>query len=63
MLGVALPFVLGAGWAFASGFPTAKAMFVAAAFVATSAGITAKVLQELGALGRKEARDHPRRRR
>ncbi|RYG48214.1 cation:proton antiporter [bacterium] len=56
LLGVALPFVLGAGWAMLSGFPTPKAMFVAAAFVATSAGITAKVLQELGALGRKEAR-------
>ncbi|RYG24107.1 cation:proton antiporter, partial [bacterium] len=48
VLGVVLPFVLGAGWAYLSGFPTPKAMFVAAAFVATSAGITAKVLQELG---------------
>lgn len=56
VLGVVCPFVLGAGWAWASGFTTAKAMFVAAAFVATSAGITAKVLQELGALDRKEAR-------
>ncbi len=56
VMGVVLPFALGAGWAFLSGFETAKAMFVAAAFVATSAGITAKVLQELGALGRKEAR-------
>ncbi len=56
VLGVVAPFALGAGWAYLSGFPTAKAMFVAAAFVATSAGITAKVLQELGALGRKEAR-------
>ena len=56
MLGVAVPFALGAGWALFSGFTTAKAMFVAAAFVATSAGITAKVLQELGVLDRKEAR-------
>lgn len=55
-LGVVVPFALGAGWAVLSGFTTTKAMFVAAAFVATSAGITAKVLQELGALGRKEAR-------
>jgi Kef-type K+ transport system membrane component KefB len=31
-------------------------MFVAAAFVATSAGITARVLQELGALQREESR-------
>jgi len=55
-LGVAFPFVLGAGWAGLSGFPTGKAMFVASAFVATSAGITAKVLQELGVLDRTEAR-------
>jgi Kef-type K+ transport system membrane component KefB len=56
VLGVAVPFVLGAGWAYLSGFPTPKAMFVAAAFVATSAGITATVLRELGVLDRREAR-------
>ena len=54
--GVVLPFVLGALWAKLSGFDTPKAMFVAAAFVATSAGITARVLQELGVLGRTESR-------
>lgn len=54
--GVALPFVLGALWARMSGFDTPKAMFVAAAFVATSAGITARVLQELGVLDRVESR-------
>ena len=54
--GVVLPFVLGGLWAWASGFETPKAMFVAAAFVATSAGITARVLQELGVLGRTESR-------
>ncbi|CAN5514636.1 hypothetical protein BH11ARM1_BH11ARM1_03340 [soil metagenome] len=56
VLGVILPFVLGAGWAYLSGFETHKSMFVAAAFVATSAGITAKVLQELGVLSSVEAR-------
>src|SRR5918994_6510791 len=56
VLGVILPFGLGAAWATFSGFPTAKAMFVAAAFVATSAGITARVLQDLGVLGRIESR-------
>ncbi|RYG36175.1 cation:proton antiporter, partial [bacterium] len=56
VLGVLAPFALATGWAMASSFATPKAMFVAAAFVATSAGITAKVLQELGALGRTEAR-------
>jgi Kef-type K+ transport system membrane component KefB len=54
--GVILPFILGGAWAVLSGYPTPKAMFIAAAFVATSAGITARVLQDLGALGRIEAR-------
>ncbi len=48
--GVALPFILGAGWAHFSGFDTPKSLFIAAAFVATSAGITAKVLSDMGAL-------------
>ncbi|MES2463919.1 MAG: cation:proton antiporter [Armatimonadota bacterium] len=56
VLGVALPFVMGALWAHFSGFATPKAMFIAAAFVATSAGITARVLSDLGVLGRKESR-------
>jgi Kef-type K+ transport system membrane component KefB len=54
--GVILPFVLGAAWAKLSGFDTPKAMFVASAFVATSAGITARVLHDLGVLGRTESR-------
>lgn len=48
--GVVLPFALGAAWAYFSGMPTAKALFVAAAFVATSAGITARVLKDMGVL-------------
>lgn len=56
VIGVIVPFVLGALWAAQSGFPMTKAMFVAAAFVATSAGITARVLHDLGALGRIESR-------
>lgn len=54
--GVILPFLLGGAWALLAGFPTPKAMFVAAAFVATSAGITARVLHDLGVLGRTESR-------
>lgn len=54
--GVILPFILGGAWAMLSGYPTPKAMFIGAAFVATSAGITARVLQDLGALSRIEAR-------
>lgn len=54
--GVAVPFGLGYGWAVWAGFSSAHAAFVAAAFTATSAGITARVLQELGALGRIESR-------
>ena len=56
VLGVILPFVLGAGWAISAGFPINKSLFVAAAFVATSAGITARVLQQLDALQRIESR-------
>jgi Kef-type K+ transport system membrane component KefB len=56
VLGVIIPFVMGSAWAHLSGFPWNKSLFIAAAFVATSAGITARVLQELGALQRVESR-------
>ena len=54
--GVILPFLLGGMWAHYMGYPTPKAMFIGAAFVATSAGITARVLHDMGVLGRKESR-------
>lgn len=54
--GVVLPFGMGYAWGTLSGFAPAHAAFIAAAFTATSAGITARVLQELGALGRIESR-------
>lgn len=54
--GVMLPFIVGGLWAHFSGFNTPKAMFIAAAFVATSAGITARVLSDMKVLGRTEAR-------
>ncbi|MBB6183042.1 cation:proton antiporter [Oleiagrimonas soli] len=56
VLGVIIPFAAGVLWAHGSGFAWVKSMFVAAAFVATSAGITARVLQELGVLRRTESR-------
>jgi Kef-type K+ transport system membrane component KefB len=56
VLGVLVPFGLGALWAHGEGFEWTRSLFVAAAFVATSAGITARVLQELGALSRIESR-------
>jgi Kef-type K+ transport system membrane component KefB len=56
VLGVLLPFAMGGVWAHVSGFDWGKSMFVAAAFVATSAGITARVLQELGVLQRVESK-------
>jgi len=55
-LGVIVPFAAGALWAHGEGFAWIKSLFVAAAFVATSAGITARVLQELGVLQRTESR-------
>lgn len=54
--GVALPFVLGILWAVLIGNDIPRSMFVGAAFVATSAGITARVLQDLGVLQRTESR-------
>ncbi|HWU75098.1 MAG TPA: cation:proton antiporter [Rhodanobacter sp.] len=56
VLGVLVPFAAGAVWAHGEGFEWVKSLFVAAAFVATSAGITARVLQELGVLQRIESR-------
>lgn len=53
ILGVIFPFALGFGWAFMAKLPLIESAFVAAAFTATSAGITAKVLQEMGVLDRK----------
>src|SRR5690242_9278300 len=56
VLGVLIPFGMGGVWAHGGGFDWGKSLFIAAAFVATSAGITARVLQELGALQRVESR-------
>ena len=46
--GVILPFVTGLGLALAAGLDTAAALFVGAILTATSVGITAATLQELG---------------
>ncbi|GAB4460798.1 MAG: cation:proton antiporter [Armatimonadaceae bacterium] len=54
--GVIIPFILAAAWAKIAGFDVNRSLFVAAAFVATSAGITARVLHDLGALRRVESR-------
>lgn len=56
LLGVVIPFGLGSLWAHGAGNDWAKSLFIAAAFVATSAGITARVLQQLGVLQREESR-------
>ena len=56
VIGVLVPFVVGAMWAHSLDPNWPHSMFVAAAFVATSAGITAAVLKEMGALRRTESR-------
>lgn len=56
VLGVVFPFGGASLWAHIEGFAWDKSMFIAAAFVATSAGITARVLQEMKVLQRKESR-------
>jgi Na+:H+ antiporter len=49
-LGVVLPFGAGIGLMFALGYDQADALFVAAAIVATSVGVTARVLRDLRAV-------------
>ena len=48
--GIALPFLFGFGYMELSGHPAHESTFVAAAMVATSVGITARVLRDLDAL-------------
>ncbi len=55
VVGVALPFGLGAGYMAATGSATAEALFVGAAMSATSVAITARVLRDLGILDSTEA--------
>lgn len=56
VVGVMIPFVGGALWAHTIEPNWPHALFVAAAFVATSAGITAAVLKQMGVLHRTESR-------
>ncbi|HEX5354501.1 MAG TPA: cation:proton antiporter [Rhodanobacteraceae bacterium] len=56
VVGVVVPFVCGAFWAHSIGPDWPRSLFVAAAFVATSAGITAAVLKQMGVLRRTESR-------
>jgi len=57
VLGVVIPFVLGYGlMGPILGHPTVESIFVGAAMVATSVGITARVLRDLGVIASTEAR-------
>lgn len=56
VLGIAVPFLLGFGFMAMTDHPRLESAFVATALVATSVGITARVLQELGVLRTREAR-------
>lgn len=56
LFGVVLPLAGGIGLAFAMGEPTATAIFLGVALVATSVGITSAVLVELGAIGGRAGR-------
>lgn len=49
--GVALPFLGGAAIMLALRHPASESLFIAAALVATSVGVTARVFRDLGALG------------
>ncbi len=54
--GVAAPFLLGFTYLHLKGGPVHESVFIAAAMVATSVGITARVLSDLHALNTREAR-------
>ena len=54
--GVALPFAAGSLLLWLGGHPTTEALFGGTALVATSVGITARVLADLGVLGAVESR-------
>lgn len=56
ILGAIVPFVLGWGIMAAFGAATIESVFVATAMMATSVGITARVLSDLGALSREASR-------
>jgi Kef-type K+ transport system membrane component KefB len=56
ILGVAAPFILGFGYMWLRGDEIHEAVFVGAALVATSVGITARVLGDMGALRSRVAR-------
>ena len=55
-LGIVVPFVAGYLLLVLWGAPTPTALFIAAALVSTSTGITARVLRDLGVLHLREAR-------
>lgn len=56
VLGITAPFALGFAYMAITGHPNLESAFLATALVATSVGITARVLQELGVLRTPEAR-------
>jgi Kef-type K+ transport system membrane component KefB len=56
VLGVAAPFVVGYYVSLLLNFSSVEAMFIAAALVATSVGITARVLQDMGMIASEEAK-------
>lgn len=55
-LGVVLPFIAGTALMLALGEPAVESLFIGVALVATSVGITARVLRDLGVLDAQEAR-------
>jgi Kef-type K+ transport system membrane component KefB len=56
LLGIILPFVLGFGLIAYLGHPTLEALFIGTALVATSVGITARVLGDMGLIQELESR-------
>jgi Kef-type K+ transport system membrane component KefB len=56
VMGIVIPFALGFGLIYATGREDVEAAFVATAMVATSVGITARVMSDIGVIRSQEAR-------
>lgn len=56
VLGIVFPFILGLIISFSLGNPTLESLFIATSLIATSVGITARVLRDLGVIKSPEAR-------
>lgn len=56
LIGVVFPLIVGTGWGIYQSYSLPVSLFIGSAFVATSAGITARVIQELNVMDKVESK-------